>query len=218
MVVRQDAAAIECLGPMPYCARPFTKMESAVDEKQVGGEVDAYCTKCKMILAHTVLAKVETKIARVRCNTCMGEHAYRANPPGTRKAATAKKKAPGSKATVKKAEAKPFDSLFTEKSLASAQPYSPKGRYAQGDVLQHPTFGVGLVESIRDDKVDAIFRQGPKTLIHTSGATPVIFEKTPRGDGGRSTSSADKPPPGERAGLHVVNAEPLTELPKAAEE
>jgi len=201
---------------MPYGARPFKTTENAVDEKQVGGDVDAYCTKCKMMLGHTILAMVGTKIARVRCNTCMGEHAYRANPPGTRKTAT--KKAAGTKTAAKKVEAKPFDSLFTEESLASAQPYSPKGRFAKGDVLKHPTFGIGLVDSIRDDKIDAIFRQGPKTLIHTSGEAPIVFEKTPRGDGSRSSSSADKPPPGERSGLHVVNAEPLTELPKAAEE
>ena len=35
---------------------------------RVGGEVDATCTRCKMELAHTILAMVGPKIIRVRCN------------------------------------------------------------------------------------------------------------------------------------------------------
>lgn len=44
---------------------------------RVGGEVDAACTKCKMLLGHTILAMVGSRIARVRCNTCQGEHNFR---------------------------------------------------------------------------------------------------------------------------------------------
>ena len=56
---------------------------------KVGGEVDAFCTRCKMDLAHTILAMVGTKPVRVRCNTCGGDHAFR-GPPGAseRKAST----------------------------------------------------------------------------------------------------------------------------------
>ena len=49
---------------------------------KVGGEVDAFCTRCRLTLAHTILAMVGTKLARVRCNTCNGDHAYR-SAPGT---------------------------------------------------------------------------------------------------------------------------------------
>src|SRR5262245_65118967 len=51
---------------------------------KVGGEVDAFCTRCKMTLAHTILAMVGQTIARVQCNTCGGQHAYR-SAPGTTK-------------------------------------------------------------------------------------------------------------------------------------
>ena len=52
--------------------------------KKVGGEVDVFCTRCKMELGHTILAMVGQTIARVQCNTCRGQHAYRA-APGTSK-------------------------------------------------------------------------------------------------------------------------------------
>src|SRR2546422_898504 len=44
---------------------------------RVGGDIDAWCTRCKMNLGHTILALVGTRPARVRCNTCHGEHNYR---------------------------------------------------------------------------------------------------------------------------------------------
>ena len=55
-----------------------------------GDEVDSKCTKCKLILAHTIVAMVGDQIARVKCNTCGGEHAYR--PPPSASEATAKRR------------------------------------------------------------------------------------------------------------------------------
>lgn len=188
-----------------------------MSKKQVGGEVDGYCTKCKMILGHTIVAMVGDKIARVRCNTCMGDHNYRPNAPGTKRA-----KAPTSRARASespsKVETLPFETLFEGRDLSEAKRYSPKERFAAGDLLEHPTFGLGLVESVRDDKLDAVFKPGPKTLIHGLGAAPHVFEKSPRGsEAGAQTASADKPPPGQPTGLHAVRSEPPTELPNREE-
>ena len=54
---------------------------------RVGGEVDATCTRCRMELAHTILAMVGQKIARVRCNTCGSDHVYRGTQSASRSAA-----------------------------------------------------------------------------------------------------------------------------------
>ena len=48
---------------------------------KVGGEVDAFCTKCQLTLAHTVHAVVAGRPVKVECNTCHGVHRYR-DPPG----------------------------------------------------------------------------------------------------------------------------------------
>src|SRR2546430_15525379 len=52
---------------------------------RVGGDIDAWCTRCKMNLGHTILAMVGTRPARVRCNTCQGEHNFRGAPEAPRK-------------------------------------------------------------------------------------------------------------------------------------
>lgn len=194
--------------------RALFEMERAVRGHKVGGEVDAYCTKCRMMLGHTIVAMVGDRIARVRCNTCMGDHAFKANPPGTKaeKARGEGTVRPRAQAAPRaKVETLPFEALFEGRNAGEARRYSPKERYAEGDVLEHPTFGLGLVTAVRQDKIDATFRQGPKTLIHGL-AGPVSFEKAPRA-GSVPPPPADKPPPGEPHGLHTVHAEPPTELP-----
>ncbi|MFY0576846.1 hypothetical protein ACN28S_23190 [Cystobacter fuscus] len=66
---------------------------------KVGGEVDAFCTRCRLTLAHTILAMVGTKIARVRCNTCNGDHAFRSAPGTTDRPSTSSRSSGGGSST-----------------------------------------------------------------------------------------------------------------------
>lgn len=191
---------------------------------RVGGDVDGYCTRCRMILGHTIIAMVGDKIARVRCNTCQGQHAFKPSPPGTKTTSSAgegRTRPAAPRAPKEKAEVRPFEEIFAGRDTESARPYSPRERFADGEVILHPTFGLGLVKNARHDKVDVIFKQGEKTLVHGlpgGPRTPVSFQKPGRQEKSASTeSAADKPPPGEAGGIHVVRNEPLTELPREAE-
>jgi hypothetical protein len=50
---------------------------SIVRRKRPGDDVDAYCTRCKRDLTHTVLAMATDDLPeRVRCNTCGSEHRF----------------------------------------------------------------------------------------------------------------------------------------------
>ncbi len=132
----------------------------------VGGEVDAFCTRCKMILAHTVLAMVGTKVARVRCNTCMGDHAFRGDP-GARSAPSTTTRAP--RATKEDKLVISFEEQLRGKDIASAARYSPRTTFAVDQVVSHPTFGLGIVRAVRGDKIDVAFKADQKTLIHGKG-------------------------------------------------
>ncbi len=45
--------------------------------EKIGDIIDDYCSKCRLILNHGVVSLVADEIKRVRCNTCINEHAYR---------------------------------------------------------------------------------------------------------------------------------------------
>lgn len=128
---------------------------------RVGGDVDAFCTKCKLKLGHTALAMVGNRIARVRCNTCQGEHAYRANPPGTSTRAPREKKPRSSKPDARAAD---LDELLEGRDASHAHRYSANELFTKGEVVDHPTFGLGVVVDVRGDRFDLVFRAGVKTL------------------------------------------------------
>ena len=130
---------------------------------KVGGEVDAYCTKCELTLAHTVHAVVAGRPVKVECNTCHGVHRYR----GTAGSSAAPKAAKGERPARPKAEVLGFDALLAARKTAAARPYSPKQTYAVDDVVDHPLFGRGFVSAVRDGgKVEITFRSDVKLLVH----------------------------------------------------
>lgn len=133
-------------------------------KNRVGGEVDAFCTRCRLTLAHTVLAMVGSKLARVRCNTCGGDHAFRGEP-GVRPSSTPR--APRAERVVVG-----FEQLLGEKDLSQARRYSPRETFAVGEVLDHPSFGLGIVQAVRGDKVDVSFKASGKTLVHGRAPPP----------------------------------------------
>jgi hypothetical protein len=104
---------------------------------------------------------------RVKCNTCNSLHNYRAKPAKKRSTETGtsgKKTKPRGKAY------KDYLTLLTEADRSSARAYSIKNTFSENDVIEHPKFGTGLVQStVKGNKIEVIFKDGPKLLIHHMG-------------------------------------------------
>jgi hypothetical protein len=131
----------------------------------VGKDVDSWCTRCKLVLAHTIEAVVAGRITRVHCNTCGGQHAYRANAPGeggagrVRKAASTEARA--------STTARDFKALLAGRTLSDARAYSTGERFKVGELISHPAFGLGAVTGERDRiKIEVLFADGPRVLVH----------------------------------------------------
>ena len=54
----------------------------------------------------------------------------------------------------------------TGRTLTTAQPYSPAGSYRIGDTIDHPKFGVGEVKAAREGKIEVMFGQDTRLLLH----------------------------------------------------
>jgi hypothetical protein len=135
-----------------------------------GSEIDSRCLKCKDLTNHTVIAMADDEIAKVQCNVCGGKHKYR--PAKPEKASPVKKKV--SKASAAKAAAAlkekkaavSFEAMFKDRNTAEAKPYAMTATFNNNDIIDHPTFGLGLVTAtIPADKIDVTFKDGSKTLI-----------------------------------------------------
>lgn len=138
----------------------------------VGQEIVCYCSSCKLDLKHVIVAHRSGNsgpIAKVKCFTCQKIHAYRHNP-GTKGAEeAAKRKAnakPREKVQVIPVEVEWKEQLSKHQNVAS-KAYAPTSEYKAGDVIEHPTFGCGIVKTIKDgNKFEILFQRDVKTLIH----------------------------------------------------
>ncbi|MEN9724356.1 MAG: hypothetical protein RJB38_2342 [Pseudomonadota bacterium] len=135
----------------------------------VAQETLAFCTSCKMDLAHTIVAMKGDQIAKVECKTCKKIHVYKA-PKGVSEAAPKKKRATkkaeseAANATTIEAE---WEKLMAAHRDAPFKPYTLKSKFALGDKIKHPNFGEGIVgKLIYPNKLEVIFRTDVKVLIH----------------------------------------------------
>jgi hypothetical protein len=128
---------------------------------KVGGEVDSFCSRCDMVLAHTIHAMVGPRPVKVECNTCHAVHAYRSvSRPVPARKAPRREKVPATS----------FDEVLRTKNLAMASRYAPSATYALDQVIEHPTFGLGFVCDVKDGgKIAVTFRSDTKILVHARG-------------------------------------------------
>lgn len=144
-----------------------------------GSYVQAHCTRCRTVLRHTVIALVEGVPARVKCNTCGGEHVYRApetpsaaGAPRERKERAARE--PRASKSSSKRTSPNLEAEWREQLAAAgdrpARRYAPGESFGKGDVVEHLSFGVGVVQRvIEPGKILVLFAAGPKTLVCRPG-------------------------------------------------
>jgi hypothetical protein len=62
---------------------------------------------------------------------------------------------------------KRYSTLLKEKDTTRAKRYSVNDSYAPGDVLEHPSFGIGVTTALKGDtKIEVLFGEGSKLLVH----------------------------------------------------
>jgi len=125
----------------------------------VGENVLSKCNKCKIQLEHVVIShSTEGFIEKVKCLTCGSEHKY----------SPEKEKLPRKKTVrAKKVDpARDFD-ILTEK-FKGKKPlrYTMSGSFRAEDVIDHQTFGMGIVISTFKKQMDVVFSDRPRILVY----------------------------------------------------
>ena len=129
------------------------------DRISTGGDIDAYCTKCKLTLEHFVLAVVAGEVVKVKCKTCGSIHKFKGAP-------AARPKAPGKAGTGHK----PFVSTQAQWETAIDAANGPELQYdmessfRDGDLIAHNFFGKGIVLKTYFRKCSVLFRDKERLL------------------------------------------------------
>jgi hypothetical protein len=132
---------------------------------RVGQELNAYCGKCKDERTHIVAAMDGEVVRRVTCSMCGSTHNYKVKPASADSTPNSAGKAPAKRKTssrrVKETNAFNIDPKRPVKS------YDMNNIFSAGDVINHPKFGLGAVETaLPPNKIEVRFQEGKKMLLH----------------------------------------------------
>jgi DNA-directed RNA polymerase subunit M/transcription elongation factor TFIIS len=135
----------------------------------VGKEILSNCSKCKLILAHIIVTmKTATVPDKVQCKTCKSTQSFK--DPSAKKKKTSVNRVIKSARSGGKKSTETVGELWSKalgKSTTDNKEYSMKGSFQTGDVINHPTFGQGIVEKLVDDnKIEVLFQDDYRTLLH----------------------------------------------------
>ena len=131
------------------------------DKTPVAENVITMCTKCEMELNHVVVAHdAKGIIETVKCNTCGTDHKY--HPDKKRRTKKPSKKTPRTREVDLTKNFEKLAEMFKDKEPLS---YSMSGSFKSDDVIDHKTFGMGIVISASCDKMEVAFSDGPRVLV-----------------------------------------------------
>lgn len=123
------------------------------------------CKKCDSERYHIVLAHVGKSGAKIECEVCHKKSTFKI---GAKKKAplTAAEKAQKKRIAAAKGSMQNWTDLREKMSEDSATPYTIKTKFSSQMALNHPKFGLGYVLNAQDKKIEVVFEDGVKNLIH----------------------------------------------------
>ena len=129
---------------------------------EVGRSCEAWCTRCKSETEHTIIAMVDGLPKRVECDICHSQHNYRGAPG---QGQPTKKKGSRSRRISRKNS--PRERLLSADDSPEARLYSMTERFEADEVVEHGSFGIGIVQQVQPgNKIEVLFRSGKKLLVH----------------------------------------------------
>jgi hypothetical protein len=141
---------------------------------RVAGEVDSWCTRCRLILNHRIVSMKNGKAHQVECLTCRAQHLWRANAPGEKPASgtTERSRPAASPSAGPRAlrgaalrQEQQWEKAIAGRSVHEFKAYNVGATFSEGDLVRHKKFGDGVVTRIIDaHKVEILFRDEPRTL------------------------------------------------------
>jgi len=157
---------------------------------KAGGEVDSWCTKCRLVLNHRIIAMVGPKPVRVECSTCGSHHLYRrpkseklspiaakvkagatSSSSSKRDGSGEERKTAGARASAaaqrERDQTTQWEHAIAGQPASAFKAYRVTLTFGPGELVRHPKFGDGVVARVIDrGKIEILFQDGPKTMAH----------------------------------------------------
>ncbi len=126
-----------------------------------------FCKKCNADRYHVVLAHTTSKTAKIKCEVCGSQKSYSLpKAGGAAGAAKVTRARAGSESARRSSHNAEYEALMQAQESASEVGYSIKGKFALNQKINHPKFGLGIVRGVQPDKVEVVFSDEVRNLVH----------------------------------------------------
>jgi len=118
---------------------------------RVGGEVDGWCGPCDGLTTHHIIAMVDDTPKQVVCQACNARHGFRTSPARKSAGEPAKVETPQESEAVRRAEQKAEELRALGREVAESsqvRSFDARDRYKAGEIIAHPEYGRGKVETV----------------------------------------------------------------------
>ncbi len=133
-----------------------------------------FCKKCDADRYHRVLTHTSSTSAKIECEVCKSKKSY--SLPKTGSSSTTAKRLAGkssdpstskrSSSVSARSHAGQYELFTQNKASVEATPFSIKTKFNENQKINHPKFGVGFVVKSFSDKIEVIFSDEMRTLMH----------------------------------------------------
>lgn len=135
------------------------------NKKSVGSYVVTECSRCNNNMNHVITAlNPDSSIAQVKCLVCGSIHKPK-NTKTTRVLGTTKK--------IEKVKSAPSYSLLNQAKEGASNKvpinYTISTNFKKNTLIQHTQMGEGVVLNVFDNKIEVLFAEGKKVLVHNKG-------------------------------------------------
>jgi hypothetical protein len=138
----------------------------------VGNAIEGYCKTCRADTNQTIVELDGHQVRTSRCRECNTEMPFRSprarTKAGLREVAAKRKSKATTRRSRKKQEdpAEIFRQLLEGKDLSEARKYNAKKPLEEGQIIDHPKFGIGIVVSVTEStKANVAFEDRPRVMV-----------------------------------------------------
>ena len=123
--------------------------------------------KCEAERYHTVLAHTGPTKAKIKCEVCGAQRTYTLPKVQARRPTTGTKpRRAVSESSRRMNHQAEYEQLLQANEKAPTQNYNMKTGFQLNHKLQHPKFGLGIIRTAQPDKIEVVFADEVRTLIH----------------------------------------------------
>ena len=121
------------------------------------------CKKCDVDRYHKVIAHTTAKSAKIECEVCHSKSTYSLPKTGSTIKKVTSRKSPS---TRRNSHADEYNTLMMNRGSEVGTPFNIKTKFVLDQKIEHPKFGAGFVKNVLSDRVDVMFQDELKTLMH----------------------------------------------------